>query len=143
MNNLSGRYPQTFGKAPSPGERYFQYRTAESGNAVQVEIRFANAGVNYGTRKNEGKGVYVHITPVEVKDGMVSMMLMGDYKTSGFKVFVLPMERRNAKKVETVAEMFDAIVPEIAQLFTEGKYQDAVDKIRAICPDPRAVPVPA
>lgn len=136
MRHLIGKFPRRFGKAPSPGERYFEFRDAETGNAVEVAVHYAEGGMSYFTYKNEGRGAYVHVTPVEISEGVVSRMLLGSTEQSGFKMFVLPMDRRNAKKLEAVAEKVDAIVPEIAKMFREGKYQDIAAKVREIFPQP-------
>jgi hypothetical protein len=98
MKNLQLRHDGTY-----------RYRTADIGNVVTVEIYY------YKSDNLRRRGISVHVTPQEVRDGCVSTVLL-----SGYSVFAMQLARKNDKLVAQVASKLDEKVPEIARLFEAG-----------------------
>ena len=101
-------------------ETRFQTPTTafKDANVLTIEVRHGKGGVNYFTGRNEGRGVYVHVTPVEVKDGMRSFMLFGEFV---FKILVKPTARKSQKAIEQVAA---ALKPHISDLVAIAERKD-------------------
>lgn len=53
-----------------------------AGQEFKIEISYSLGGVNYATYKQERRGYYLHVTPVERK-----LSDCGSYRTESFMVF--------------------------------------------------------
>ena len=84
----------------------FRYRTGDAGEVIQIDVSY---------HKNGRRGIYAYINKVTLSEGMMSMEVF-----SGVHAFLQPLERGNARKVAAAAEKLDAIVPELAAIFSTG-----------------------
>lgn len=66
--------------------------TNVAGKFIEVELYYHKGGLNVFTYKQEARGYYVRVCPVEVKGNMVSFVAF-----SGTKVCVLEVSRKSAK----------------------------------------------
>lgn len=66
--------------------------TNADGKFIEVELYYHKGGLNVFTYKQEARGYYIRICPVEVKGNMVSFVAF-----SGTKVCILECSRKSAK----------------------------------------------
>lgn len=71
-------------------------------NNIKVEIKYSLGGINYATYRNEPRGYYLFVTPVELKD-------CGSYQTEMYSAFsgikdCIKTVTRKSKKAEAEAE---------------------------------------
>lgn len=102
------------------GDRYEWYSSQFAGPAVRVEVDYDLGGPNFFTGGTRGRGVYVTVTPVTLKDGMVSTLAF-----SGLTALVLPLKARSAKRVLEVARTLDPHVPDLARAWAPDPAKDA------------------
>lgn len=103
----------------------FAFYTTPMGPAVKVEVFYAAGGINYFNYKNEPKGLYLAVRPVE-RDVSVSglsierMQMTGDKRKTGVKFLLKALPRKNDKALLDAAAQWDAVVPVIAAAFAES-----------------------
>ena len=68
------------GKKDRKQYRYYSYDIKDC-NAIKVEVYYALGGINYFTNTQEGRGVYLSVTPVEVGDIFEKFSAFSGYKT--------------------------------------------------------------
>lgn len=80
-----------------------------SANTLKAQIFYSKGGVNWATGREEGRGYYFSLTPVEIEDH-------GSYKTesfglsSGCKTLVLPVGRQSQKRFEQAKGMMNDLM---------------------------------
>lgn len=80
-----------------------------SANTLKAQIFYSKGGVNWATGREEGRGYYFSLTPVEIEDH-------GSYKVesaamfSGRKTLVLPVQRQSQKRFEQAKAMMDDLM---------------------------------
>ena len=83
---------------------------------IKIEVRYLKGGLNYFTYKEEPRGVYVIVTPVEVKD-------QGGYEMESFTAFsgtkccVKALKRKSEKAEQEVWAKIDPMCERIAKGF--------------------------
>lgn len=98
------------------GESAFQYRTGTTGDVIEVAVRHENGGPNWFHGGSSPRGVYLAVSPVKLEDGLQSFAL-----GEGWKALILPLARRSDKQTARVAEVVDALAPEIARRYGEAR----------------------
>lgn len=89
-------------------------------NTLEIEARYSKGGINYFTGQNEGRGIYIHVSPFFIKyeRGFQSKSCMLFAKNGGFKMLVTPLNRLSTKKVNETQVKIEALDGmEIAELF--------------------------
>lgn len=61
-------------------------------NFIEIEVKYSLGGMNYFTGKNEKRGYYLHVQPMEVKGGYVTITGF-----SGAKWLLKETKRKSAK----------------------------------------------
>ncbi len=74
--------------------------TTEPKHFIRVEMDYSLGGCNYFTYKQEQRGYYLHVTPVE-RDGMWESFTA----FTGIKYCVLPVSRRSDKSFRKAIEI--------------------------------------
>lgn len=79
--------------------RVADLKTNQPPTVIEIVVSFSQGGINYGTYKNEKRGYYLLVTPVEVRDdgGRAFMMF------SGVKTLLEEATRYNAKRLQALA----------------------------------------
>lgn len=107
-------------------------RSLNENAQIKVELSYQLGGINYFTYKKESRGLYLHITPVEVRDcgnGMICESFVG---FSGIKFLVKELGRKSDKQQEL---LWNKILPhtrQLADLFEKGEYQSIMDKLNEL-----------
>jgi len=105
----------------------YEYDTAEIGFSLQVKVGYEVGGSNFLTGGVSRRGIYIYLTPTTIEEGSYEGRT---YKTrvisiggehSGLKGMLLPLKRKNARKLEEIAAQLDPMIPEIAQLAETNK----------------------
>lgn len=68
-------------------------------NHLKIEVRYQLGGVNYATYRNEARGYYLSVTPVNryISSGLPCESFVC---FTGVKKLILPCSRRSEKKME-------------------------------------------
>ena len=104
-------------------ERVTRYYPIKNRNGkathLKAEIYYALGGHNVFTYKNESRGYYISVSPVERSD-KYGYMMESYTAFTGLKQCVLEVQRKSAKKLAEAIEYFDAHVDEfITNYFSE------------------------
>jgi len=93
----------------------FKYDSGTIGPIVQVEVDYELGGSNMFSGGSSSRGIYVYVRCMDIReDGCRSFALFGNAIESGLKFFVLPLARKNAKKIAQVAEYIDPVAAQVA-----------------------------
>lgn len=94
-------------------------------NFLKCELYYDLGGMNYFTYKNEPRGYYVSVTPVERKagDGYVSESTVA---FSGIKYNVLQVNRKSKKAAASALEMYEGIKQAIIDKHFAGMVAEEV-----------------
>lgn len=72
-------------------------------NVLEVSLEYSKGGMNYFTSSNEQRGIYIHVTPLEKKNGWIAYVGF-----SGIKQLWKPLQRFSQKQLNecVVPDMF-------------------------------------
>ena len=99
----------------------FRFNSKPEGEIVRVEVYYSKGGMNYWNYKQEPRGIYVSVSSLKVERGENFTTEAYTMGTSGAKLFVSELQRKTASKIQAVAEKVDAVVPQVAELFTTDR----------------------
>lgn len=88
--------------------------TNVAGKFIEVELYYHKGGLNVFTYKQEARGYYIRICPVEVKGNMVSFVAF-----SGTKVCILECSRKSAKAEREAVAMVNGECAELLSLLVK------------------------
>jgi DNA mismatch repair ATPase MutS len=83
-----------------------------NGKTLEIEVRYNVGGQNNWTSRNEKRGYYLHVTPVQIKD-------YGTYRTvtmtafSGYKQLLKEVGRKSAKAEQEAIQIAEQYVEEM------------------------------
>ena len=84
--------------------RYYKLNKAtRNATHLKAEIYYALGGHNVFTYKNESRGYYISVSPVEREGGWESYTAF-----TGLKQCVLPVQRKSQKKMNEAIEYFES-----------------------------------
>ena len=89
-------------------KNYIKVSGSERTNYLRVDFDYSKGGYNYFTYKNEPRGYYIHVSPVnrENRDGYT----MESYTAfSGIKDCILEVTRASKKAENQAAEIFEQV----------------------------------
>lgn len=103
-------------------KRYVYY-PATSGSMIKLEIAHADGGANYFSGGSSKRGIVVMATRIELSDAGNGVMMesCNMFDDVGDKMTVVELARYNGKKIEIVAETFDANAPDISALWMDRR----------------------
>ena len=124
----------------------FRFRTGTEGEIVEISLGYQKGGTNLFNYKQEARGIYLHVMPLTLEkqeNGIVieQFTISGDRSKSGAKFFLLPLARKSAKQIETVAAKVDALAADFAHHFESNPDRTSVlvwmqQKLRELFPLP-------
>lgn len=82
--------------------KYYKVNNHPRITHLKAEIYYSLGGVNYFTSKNESRGYYISICPVE-RDGIIESYTV----FTGLKQCVLPVQRKSQKKTNEAILYFE------------------------------------
>lgn len=106
----------------STQDRVTRYYKIKNGNRnathLKAEIYYALGGINVFTYRNEPRGYYLSVSPVERAER--NGYTMESFTAfSGMKWIVLPVQRKSAKKMAEAIEYFETHINEYIQKFSD------------------------
>jgi hypothetical protein len=104
------------------------------GKYIKVEIEYSKGGRNYFSGNYNKRGYRVSFKPVEVNAHIESYTLLGDTKSSGGYIMITESNRYSAKVLESLAQVYDHLVPMIAELYRADKTNELIDLIQNKAP---------
>jgi hypothetical protein len=114
----------------------YRYHDRDLGELIEVAVRYDLGGPSMFSGREQKRGVYVHITPKNVEETEVpglryeKIKLFGSLQSSGAKLLVKPLARRNDRAVLLVVEILDPIVANICETFRTDP-QAAFEMVKA------------
>lgn len=110
-------------------KKYIATNRVPNATHIKIEVRYGKGGLNYFTYKMEPRGVYVIVTPVEVKDrGGYQMESYTAF--SGTKFCVKELKRKSDKAVQEVAAKLEPKAEQIARAWEGWGASGAANFIR-------------
>ena len=76
-----------------------------NGQLFNVEVRYALGGTNWANGREEARGYYLHVQPIEIEElgnGLVSIKQLA---FSGVKTLLIGVSRRSNKQHERACDM--------------------------------------
>lgn len=89
-------------------KNYIKVSGSERTNYLRIDMDYSKGGYNYFTYKNEPRGYYIHVSPVnrEIRDGYT----MESYTAfSGIKDCILEVTRKSKAAENQAAEIFERV----------------------------------
>lgn len=90
---------------------------SEGKDLIEVYVGYNKGGTNYFTYKFDARGYYAHVTIGFNCGGGFESFEVGN----GFKVCMMQVERRSAKKENAVCKIVEDIIPIITNAIREHK----------------------
>lgn len=97
--------------------------TPDGKEVIEISVCYRPGGTNGWSGAAEPRGVYLHINPVRIgvagTSGLERRMteIGGAVRTSGMRVFVAPLPRRNDARLRRVAAALEVEVEMLARLW--------------------------
>jgi hypothetical protein len=82
--------------------RYYKVNNKKETTWLKAEIYYSLGGHNYFTSRNEGRGYYISVSPVEREGYFESYTAF-----TGLKQLILPVQRKSAKKMNEAVTYFE------------------------------------
>ena len=101
----------------------FRYRSRKEGELVELGLYYQPGKFNHFTRQTDPQGIWLGVKPIKVQDGIVSHVFTGPPEVRGLRFLVVETEHENPKALEAVAEEFDDVVPNIAELWKTNNHE--------------------
>ena len=99
-------------------KKYIATNRVSNATHIKIEVRYLKGGLNYFTYKEEPRGIYVIVTPVEVQDrGGYEMERFTAF--SGVKTCVKKLKRKSEKAEQEVWSKIEPKCERIAQIFED------------------------
>ena len=86
---------------------------AGSTTHLKVDMSYSLGGMNLFTYKNERRGYYLYVTPVERRSCGDGVMMEGFVAFSGTKLLLKEVTRKSAKAEQEAKRMVDQYLPEL------------------------------
>lgn len=80
---------------------------------IKLEVYYSLGGMNYWTYKNEPRGYYLSVTPVERSVSSGGFMMEGFTAFSGTKVLVKEVKRKGKKSAEEALKKAEVMKNEL------------------------------
>ena len=93
--------------------------TGEEYRFINVSISYYLGGIRMGTFYPEPRGVYLHVRPVEIKDGAMSSSSRDD---PGYKELLKVMNRNSKKEMYYAEKWVEKNNIELANAFMNSDY---------------------
>lgn len=98
---------------------------------IKFEVVYCRGGMNMFTYKDEPRGIYLSLSPVELKDRGSYMSEIYTAFTGG-KTLIKEMARKSDKAVEKAWDKLNDCSEKIINLFEQGKYSEIKELIQSI-----------
>lgn len=109
---------------------------------LRIHIDYTLGGAGAFGQVNS-RGIYIHVTPVRMSEGMMSCTLMSSLAKSGAKILARGQARRSAKAEAEVAELIDPLIPELVALWKDGQHDAVFTTLREkVGPATKMLPPP-
>lgn len=82
-------------------------------DTLELKIGYDKGGMNYFTYDVRPRAINLYFKPIHAEGGFVSSVMLGDIRESGFRITLVEVKRKNAKKEQALA---DAIMPHAEEL---------------------------
>lgn len=93
--------------------------TNKPNNYIKCELYYSLGGMNYFTYKNEPRGYYVSVSPVE-RDIRPNGVTLESFRAfSGYKRCVVSVERKSKKAQEKALEVYEAHKADMLTAFAD------------------------
>lgn len=110
----------------------YRYQNGERGPVQRMEIKYQKD--NY---VNRPRGIYVSLRELTVEEtipGMISesFVMFGSEGKPWKTALVMELKRESPKKLEAVAQAYDDLAPQLVDLYTAGRIDEAVAMILGV-----------
>lgn len=110
----------------------YRYQNGERGLVQRLEVKYQRD--NY---VNRPRGIYVSLREMTIEEtvpGMISesFMLFGSEGKPWKTALVMELKRESQKKLLAVVEAYDDLAPQLVDLYTAGRVDEAVAMILGV-----------
>lgn len=110
----------------------YRYQNGERGLVQRLEIKYQKD--NY---VNRPRGIYVSLRELTIEDavgGMISesFVMLGSNGRQWKTALVMELKRESQKKLLAVVEAYDDLAPQLVDLYTAGRIDEAVAMILGV-----------
>lgn len=105
----------------------------DNANTVELDVYYAEGGLNYFSGGREPRGIYVSALPVEVRregDFTTTSFMVGT--NGGFRVLVKPLPRFNNKVLAEAAATLAPSADRVADLLAAGDRSGAATAVKEV-----------
>ncbi len=90
-------------------------------DTLELKIGYDKGGMNYFTHGVRPRAINIYFKPIHVEGGFISSIMLGSTRESGFRITLVEVKRKNAKKEQALT---DAIMPHAEELLHLWEMQD-------------------
>ena len=91
----------------------------QKANYIKAELGYSLGGMNYWNGRNEGRGYYIYVQPVERDERPGGFAMEGFIMGQGIKQLVKPVARRSDKAEREAEAIFPAAAPALINYVLE------------------------
>lgn len=84
-------------------------KTNKQDHFLKCELYYSLGGYNCFTYRQEGRGYYISVTPVERREYSPGFMMEGVTAFSGYKMLVEPVQRKGKAAEHRAAEQYERV----------------------------------
>lgn len=102
-----------------------------SANTIEIKVTYDKGGYNPFNGRNEGRGIYLHISPITVTSH-------GNYEEisyiafTGVKYFLKELGRKSQKQLEIIENKLEPQFEEIAKMFEKNDRQGILNLLMEV-----------
>lgn len=94
-------------------------KTNKENTEVKIELKYNLGGLNYWNYKQEARGYYLHIQPLQIEK--LESCIIESYECfSGYKALILETKRKSDKAYNIALEMLKAKKAEMLEVITKN-----------------------
>ncbi len=94
-------------------------KTNKANTEVKIELKYNLGGLNYWNYKQEVRGYYLHIQPLQIEKH--ESCIIESYQCfSGYKALILETKRKSDKAYKTALQMIDNKIAEMLEVIKQS-----------------------
>ena len=82
-------------------------KTNKENTQIKIELNYSKGGINYFSGKNELRGYYLHMQPVQRETRENGIIIEQYTPAKGYKALILETKRQSDKSYKTALEMIE------------------------------------
>ena len=96
---------------------------------LEVSIDQCKGGYNFAYGYYVESGIKVFFTPVHRDGNCVSIILLGNFVESGFKIHFLDSKRKSQKKIDSITNAIKPLLEKFGEIWGQPDFEHTIPKM--------------